>query len=85
MIRVRSTQKLPSRSVCVAGEAADQRDRDGDADGGRQEVLHGQPGHLDGVARGRPRPEYDCQLVLVTNETAVFNAPTAGTPGMPSD
>ena len=30
-------------------------------------------------------PEYHCQLVLVTNETAVFHAPTAGTPGRPSD
>ena len=46
VIRVRSTQKLPSWSVLRAGEAADQRDRHRDADRGRDEVLHGQAGHL---------------------------------------
>ena len=30
-------------------------------------------------------PEYHCQLVLVTNETAVFQAPSAGRPAKPSD
>ena len=29
-------------------------------------------------------PEYHCQFVFVTKDTAVFHAPTAGTPGMPS-
>ena len=32
-----------------AGKAADQRDRDGDADRGRHEVLHGEAGHLHEV------------------------------------
>ena len=53
MPRTRSTQKLPSRSVLRAGEAADQRDRDRHADRGGDEVLHGQAGHLHQVAHRR--------------------------------
>ena len=34
------------------GEAADHRDRHDQADGGRHELLHGQPGHLGQVAHG---------------------------------
>ena len=30
-------------------------------------------------------PEYHCQFVLVTNETAVFQAPSAGSAAMPSE
>ena len=30
-------------------------------------------------------PEYDCQFVLVTNETAVFKAWSGSTPGNPRD
>ena len=30
-------------------------------------------------------PEYHCQLVLVMNETAVFQAPSAGRPAKPSE
>ena len=30
-------------------------------------------------------PEYDCQLVLVTNDAAVFHAVSARTPGKPRD
>ena len=36
-----------------AGEPAHERDRDGHPDGGRDEVLHGQTGHLQQVARSR--------------------------------
>ena len=36
-----------------AGQAADEGDGDRDADGGGQEVLHGEAGHLGGVAEGR--------------------------------
>ena len=50
--RIRSTQKLPSRFGAGAGEAAHQRDGNGDPDGGGQEVLDGQPDHLDEVAHG---------------------------------
>ena len=53
--RTRSTQKLPIRSVAGAGEAAHQRHRDRHADRGGDEVLHGQPGHLDEVAHDRLR------------------------------
>ncbi len=30
-------------------------------------------------------PEYHCQLVLVTNDTAVLNAPSGGTGFIPTD
>ena len=49
--RTRSTQKLPIVTD-AACEAADQCDRDGDADGGRDEVLHREAGELHGVAQG---------------------------------
>ena len=46
-----STQALPIRSAGAgAHEAAHQGDGDRHADGGRQEVLHGQAGHLRDVA-----------------------------------
>ena len=51
--RVRSTQKLPMVSAALAREAADQGDGDRHADRGRDEVLHGEPGHLDEVAHRR--------------------------------
>ena len=51
--RTRSTQKLPSSPVSRAGESAHERDRDRHADRGRDEVLHGQAGHLNQVALGR--------------------------------
>ncbi len=51
--RTRSTQKLP-RSVRVAtGQTAHEGHRHGHADGGGDEVLHGQAGHLHEVALGR--------------------------------
>ena len=50
MPRVRSTQKLPIVPLLRRGEAADQGDGDGDADGGRDEVLHGEPDELHRVA-----------------------------------
>ena len=43
VVRVRSTQKLPSVCDAVAGEAADERHQDRHAGGGRDEVLHRQP------------------------------------------
>ncbi len=41
--RVRSTQKFPSRSVCVRVNPRIERRPHGDADRGGQEVLHRQP------------------------------------------
>ena len=51
----RSCQKLPSVGVALrrADDAADQRDGDDDADRRRDEVLHGQPGHLAEVRHRR--------------------------------
>ena len=52
--RVRSCQKLPSRRAAWrAAIAADQRDRDDDADGRGDEVLHRQTGHLAEVRERR--------------------------------
>ncbi len=56
-MRTRSTQKLPSWSVRSAREAPDQRDGDGDADRGGDEVLHRESGHLHQVAHGAISPE----------------------------
>ena len=51
--RVRSTQKLPSCAARPRHEPADHRDQHGHADGGRDEVLHGQAGHLRDVRHRR--------------------------------
>ena len=48
--RTRSTQKLPIVADAAPGQAADQGDRHGQADGGRHEVLHRQARHLGEVA-----------------------------------
>ncbi len=50
MQRVRSTQKLPSSLTLTAREAPDDGDGDGDARGGREEVVHRQRRHLGEVA-----------------------------------
>ena len=51
---MRSRQKLPSVAAPLRPAiAADQRDRDGDADRRRDEVLHRQPGHLAEVGHRR--------------------------------
>ena len=42
--------EVADRRGAAADEAPDQRDGDGEADGGREEVLHGEPGHLGEVA-----------------------------------
>ena len=73
MQRVRSTQKLPMPCADLRGEAADQRDRDRDAGGGRDEVLHGQARHLREIAHRR-FADVACQLVLVVKLTAVLKA-----------
>ena len=49
-IRVRSTQKLPSRSVRLRVKPRTSAIGDGDTDRGRDEVLHRQAGHLRDVA-----------------------------------
>ena len=51
--RVRSTQKLPMVSARRRVRPADQGDGHGQADPGRDEVLHRQPGHLGELAHGR--------------------------------
>ena len=48
-----SCQKLPMLVPLARHDPADQRDRDRDPDAGRQEVLHGEPGHLAEVAHRR--------------------------------
>ena len=53
MQRVRSTQKLPMRLCRAPREAADQRDGKRDAGGGRDEVVHREPGHLREIAHRR--------------------------------
>ncbi len=53
VLRTRSAQKLPIVSASDAGEPADQRDGDRDADGRRHEVLHGEPRHLHQVTHRR--------------------------------
>ena len=62
-MRGESTQKLPIVLADRPGEPADQRDGDGDAGGGRDEVLHGQPGHLgrsSSSSSRRRRPASSC-------------------------
>ena len=84
-MRVRSTQKLPIRSVRGAGEPADERHRDGDADGRGEEVLHGEARPSARCSRGPASPEYDCQFVFVTKLTAVFSAWSDGIPSRPRE
>ena len=50
---VRSTQKFPTRLAPSACDPAHERDRDGDADGRGDEVLHGQAGQLGEMAHRR--------------------------------
>ena len=55
-VQQRAREVLPEVAERRAGaghEAADDRDRDRDADPGRDEVLHGQPGHLREVRHRR--------------------------------
>ena len=51
--RTRSTQKLPMRVLLLLRDAANERDRDGDADRRRHEVVIGEAGHLREIAHGR--------------------------------
>ena len=44
--RTRSNQKLPIVCAGAPRQAADERDQDGDAGGGRDEVLHREAEHL---------------------------------------
>ena len=48
--RVRSTQKLPRVFDLAAGDAADEGDGEGDADGGGPEVVRGEAEHLGEIA-----------------------------------
>ena len=45
--------EIADRFRGAAGEAADERDGDGDTRSRRQEVLHGEADHLDEIAHGR--------------------------------
>ena len=51
--RVMSTQKLPIVSRLLAGDAANERDRERDAGRGRYEVVIRQPRHLREIAHRR--------------------------------
>ena len=59
----------------LAGEAADQDDRDGDADRGGHEVLHRQARGLDQEAH-RALPEQACQFVFVVKLAVSFTTNT---------
>src|SRR6516162_1999962 len=72
--RVRSTQKLPTRSVWLRGESAYERDGDGHADCGRGEVLYRQAGHLRDVA--------ECALSGIALPVGIGNEADRGVPGL---
>ena len=78
-VRTRSAQKLPTRpSLSVAREAAGEGRGDGHADRRRETKFCTVSPDICIRWPVAASPEYHCQFVLVTNETAVFQAPSVG-------
>ena len=82
--RVRSTQKLPSRSVWVRTNPRISPTATARPTAADTKFWTARPA----ICTRWPMvasPEYHCQFVFVTNETAVLKAPAGGTPGKSSD
>ena len=84
VIRVRSTQKLPSWSVLRRANPRTSATATAMPTAAETKFCTARPA----ICTRWPivdSPEYHCQLVFVTNDTAVFQAPWVITPGKPRD
>ena len=83
-IRVRSTQKLPSCPVRLRANPRTSATATEMPTAAETKFCTARPA----ICTRWPivdSPEYDCQLVFVTNDTAVFHAPCGTTASKPSD
>ena len=84
VIRVRSTQKLPSWSVCLRAKPRTTATATAMPTAAERKFCTARPA----ICTRCPivdSPEYHCQFVLVTKLTAVFQAPDGKTAGKPND
>ncbi len=84
VIRVRSTQKLPSWSVLRRAKPRTSATATAMPTAAEAKFCTARPA----ICTRWPivdSPEYHCQLVFVTNDTAVFQAPWVMTPGKPRE